>query len=379
MKLFVKKLFIFLLPLCVIFGFPFYVLLETGELESVDNIVARQSKTSTVRVGFAYTSPLKYYKLRGVQAAKPSVIALGTSRILQIRSEFFKKGVNFYNAGNGIEKIGQFEKFLDRLKLGSGPEIFIISVDQNFLNPNWDKLSDDNYEKELARNSSSVNIVAKNWDKVFLDFFAGKFSLNSLRPVSATAEVYGLNAIVNSNYFRNDGTYHYGKYIADSLRSPQDELVQNKETFEMMESGVNYFRHADRISEGAVARLESFLKKCRSLNIHVAGFMPPYSQSVYDRISAAKDRYAYIYQIEPRLKQIFEKYGYTFFDFSDMRSFGAGRAEIIDSFHASEKAYLRMFLKMTAADHILEKYSADRPHLEKCLSECYNNYEVFGE
>lgn len=379
MKRFIIKSIIFSIPLLIVFGFPYYVLHRSGELAAVDRVVELQKSPQGAFWGAAYTSPLKYYKLRSVLARGPKVIALGSSRILEIRSEFFDREVGFFNAGSGVERISHFRQFLDKIPMDKSPDVLIISVDQNFLNPNWDKLTDDNYEKELARGSGSISILARTWDKVIIDYFKNKYSLRQLEGANSGAKnaKIGLNAIVNDDFFRNDGSYHYGRYISAALKKAPVEAEQFRDVFEFMDNDTIYFKHSKVVSQKALESLGSFLKECRRRRIHVIGFLPPYAQAVYEKVVKMREEYAYIFRLEAALRPVFEENGYSFFDFTDMSSFGADRNEVIDGFHASEKAYLRMFIKMAENDKKLAGLSIDLDHLKAKVRSAADCYRVF--
>lgn len=380
MKKFMVRSSIFMSPILLIAALTAWVLHTGGEFVSVDEVVRRQSNGERVLWCPAYTSPLKYYKLRGAQAARAKVVALGTSRILQIRQEFFRPEIRFFNAGNGIERLGQMRKFLEGLTKEQAPELLIISLDQNFFNEGWDNFKDDNYERELSRNSGSVNILIKSWDRVIADYMKGKFSVGDLkgRPSEATGEIrIGINSIVNSNYFRPDGTHHYGKYILESTADPPDEGSEFASTFDMMKRGVIYFRHGRDVSAEAVRHLRGLLAYCSNRNIKVVAFLPPYAVAICEKIKAMRNEYSYMFKLRETLAPVFDEFGFELFDFTDPGSIGSDRREYYDGFHASEKAYLRMFIKMAGSGKLLKEYGEDPESLKLRLAGTKGPYEVF--
>lgn len=44
--------------------------------------------------------------------------------------------------------------------------------------------------------------------------------------------------------------------------------------------------------------------------------------------------YAYLYEVYPALKTVFEKFDYSLFDFTSISELGASDEEFIDGFHA---------------------------------------------
>ena len=121
--------------------------------------------------------------------------------------------------------------------------------------------------------------------------------------------------------------------------------------------------------------LDDFLNYCYIKDVYVIGFLPPYAQEIYDKIKE-DGGYEYIFKLRDELNSIFNKYDYQVFDFTDMSSFGAEKCEVIDGIHASEKAYLRLFIKMAESDKKLAKY-VDIIYLKDKLESENSCYDVF--
>ena len=76
-------------------------------------------------------------------------------------------------------------------------------------------------------------------------------------------------------------------------------------------------------------------------------------------------------------KAIFARRGFEFYDFSDFTDLGAGDEEAVDSFHGSEKVYVRLMLKMLHAGSVLGRY-ADAAVLESDLQRASKNWDIVG-
>ena len=122
-------------------------------------------------------------------------------------------------------------------------------------------------------------------------------------------------------------------------------------------------------------QLSDFLNYCNNNNIYVIGFLPPYAQEIYDKMISS-GKYEYIFNLEKELKPLFNQHSYSFFNFTDMSSFGAEKEEIVDGLHASEKAYLRLFIKMAESDDRLEKLVSIE-FLKSRLGNEKSHYSVF--
>ncbi len=357
-----------------ILAFPYYVLKNSGEFVPVERVVDLQlANQNLVLYGPAFRNPAVYFKLVSVITRHPRIIALGTSRVMQFRSVFFKEGAQFYNAGGGIEKIKHFSHFLNHLPFDAQPGLIVVGLDQNFFNPVWDNLSEDDIETRLSADvdTNVLDITASGWLLTYAYYFEHKFQVSNLNINDNGQMLIGLNAIANKNGFRNDGSYFYGEYLHNK--------VSNEARFgivlSQIESGTGSFPICKNISPAALNEVDKFLQNCKTRGIDVIGFLPPWAPEVYRQI-ASRPQYDYFWQIAPSLMPLFQSYGFRFYDFSDVKSLGASDEEFIDGSHGSEKVYLRLLLSMIKNDYGLGKYSLDVVELQHLLDTSQGNYFV---
>jgi hypothetical protein len=181
---------------------------------------------------------------------------------------------------------------------------------------------------------------------------------DDIRPI-------GLQAYVQGSGQRNDGSYAYG--LTPGIHDPRSGDYEFQDTLKRIQKGRNLFYKGDTISEHALSVLADFLAYCKQRNIHVVGFLPPYAQEIYDMLKESGE-YGYMFALDGRLTSIFDRYGGSFFDFSNMESFGGKKNEIVDGLHASEKAYLRLFMNMAEEDSVLQLYAKDSAGLSDLLN-----------
>lgn len=366
-KKFLIKSVLFSLPLAAFFGFMTLVLFYSGELTLIHKIIEQQkSSKEEVLLGLAYSNPDIYFKTQSSLERNAQILALGASRTMQFRSLFFNNPGDFYNAGGAVEKIADFNIFLEKIPAGKEPKIIIIGLDHHFFNPNIISF------EESGKEEPKFWGVWQNGIKSLIgDYFKGKFSLSEI--FSQNGKKIGLNAIVNNDGFMNDGSYHYTKYILKPESNPD---YQFKDTFLRIDTGTRRFQYSNDVSEEALKELDNFLKKASARNIYVVGFLPPYAHAVYEKMISMENKYGYLKKLEGRLLPLFSNYGFKFYDFSDINQTGSSDSEAIDGFHGSEKTYLRMFLIMMQKDAKL-KESADKKYLKEMLDKSDNNYYVF--
>lgn len=341
MLLLTLRTLLFMLLVGSTFVFPAWVLEASGEFISVDGAVGRFLLPRPVLLGLAYSDSTASVKLKVVQTAKPRVVALGTSRVMLFRSDWFQG--SFFNAG-GAHVLGDFQKFLDRLTPGGEPELLIIGVDQHFFNPNWDYPKTDIYQ-EADRQRPVLWRLFRTWDKVYVDWLTGKFQIADLtRAYPDGVERVGVRAIVRDTGFRNDGSQQF-----DRSEAHTEDLVD-------IERGAGVYVRGNSLSDRAFAELESFLSHCQRRGIYVAGFLPPYSPPVYDALEKQRGEYAFAFALADRLRPIFERYDFAFEDFTDPARFHMEDKGFVDGRHGSERAYQHLWSVWRERDPLLRKF-----------------------
>jgi hypothetical protein len=376
MKKFIFKIFILVFPFILI---PLSILKLSGELTPIHDVVNLSARNSRpVLYGPAYSDQAVRYKLLSTINTHPDVIALGTSRVMQFRRNFFKNDIKFYNAGGGVDKVEHFSLFLNQVLIEAKPKIIIIGLDQYFFNQSWIDSYGSNYKERLLVDTSPEVIIQTSTLKIWQDIFSGKFSRRSLFGPSEENMLIGLNAIENHNGFRNDGSYLYGSFISDP-DNPQNKDYLYRDTLSRIASGTSRFEYGTDLSPTALTDLALFLDECDKHEIYVVGFLPPYADAIYQKMSTMPEQYAYMQKIMPALMPIFDKHGFTLFDFSNITTVGATDAEIVNGFHGSEKSYLRLFMIMAQNDPILNRFSADIYYLQTKLDETKSDFIVFDD
>ena len=210
-KQFIKKSSLLLLPFAALFVFPLLVQIKSGELLPVSAAINEQlAAQGPLIYGPAYSNQNMYYKLTMAQKISPDILVLGNSKILPFRSGFFSNPKSFYNAGGTLSAMNQYRFFLD--KLPNAPKILIFTLDPTYFAPNY-KPDDADIINRLKPTSSfneDLSIFFHNWLTVYTDYFQKKFTLKQLFSPAPGLRTIGLNAAINHQGERPDGSYYYG-------------------------------------------------------------------------------------------------------------------------------------------------------------------------
>jgi hypothetical protein len=340
MKSFIIKSILYTLPLMVFLLLPFAVLKVAGELDDF----SKSSLGERDVFGLAYSDPAREYKLHQILKQKPAVLAVGTSRVMQVRSFFFKDPAHFFNGGGVIANVGDLQCLADELSRDQyRPELIILSVDQNFFNARWDDLKTP-CKYEPHRNF--LQLFTNSLKKFYSDLYDGKISVGK---VFSSTDHIGLNAIMNGNGFRYDGSYAYEKTYDKVFRG---DTVSFADVEKRIKRGINKFEWGNEVNPEAVDVLANFQAYCRQNNISLVMFFPPYPDQIYQTM-VQSGKYNYLQQLDSAM----EKRQLRVYNFSSLARLGATDKEAVDGFHGSEVAYLRLVRELCLrGETTLQKY-----------------------
>ncbi|HCC06241.1 TPA: hypothetical protein DEP94_02715 [Candidatus Nomurabacteria bacterium] len=372
MIVFIKKIIIFLFPIILLFIFPAMVIFYGREFYSIKEVVATQKEFSQTIFGFSYVSTLFFpYKNLLFREQNGNVIALGTSRVMEIRKEFFIKPNSFVNAGGAVRSLNDAEKFVNDLPNNSNLKVIFFGLDQEMLYEDLNKNSD---KKELLFPKRMIDTFSFMSRRMYLDYFSHKFNLNTLINNSKENHNIGISALINGDGFRYDGSYRYFEAQTNkNLIEDVNKRIQEKVGVIKKENNQNY-NSKNKILEENLKKLSLFLKLCQEKGILVVGFAPPFPQSVYSQMYEGSGIYKEMVIDNIKKEQdIFRKNNALFFDFSSTLSFGGKDTEFVDEIHGTDKMYARMILFMVENDKEL-RYYIDEKAIRDLIKNSKNNF-----
>jgi hypothetical protein len=312
---------------------------------------------------------LKYNQLSSERTSKHSIVALGSSRVMQFRKESFIS--SFFNGGGTIYHISDFETLLRSLPKKSLPNYLIIGLDQWCFNINFSKLT---YPSESWDNKYSFLPKNEYLKMVYSDLNEGKFTLKSIWD-NRSKETVGLSAILYNSGFRHDGSMYYGKTIKELLANDSSYHDYNfKDTFSRIKKRTSRFQEFHEVQQSAVLNIDTLLLFCYNNGIKVLGFLPPFASVVYTEMK--KEDYEGIDDVYPNLEHIFKKYNFELFNFTHYSEYQSNDSEFIDGFHGSEVTYAKILLSLAEKSSIL-KGQIDTSKIKNALKNKINRYECF--
>lgn len=374
MKQFLLKTTLFCLPLLVLFSIPMVLLYTSGEgFRGIDTLIESRQK---YLIGYAYSEVnYRYLKKKEIQIRPAqSVIAVGSSRILQFREAMLKD--SFYNAGYTITKITEVKPFIASNLQKKKPDVLLLALDQWMFNENYDAAKELNPTDHRWEADFTSKIPTRTYLNVWSDLLDSKYSISDVFAGDNSTCV-GLNALINGQGFRKDGSMNYGDQVKKLLR--KDSTANDygfADTYSRIETGGSLFEFGHEVNPQAIRALDDLLSYCKREKIYVVAFLPPYAQAVYEKMKLS-GKYTYIDGIYPAAKQVFEKYNFELWDFTELHRFNSNDTEMIDGFHGSEVTYLKMLLYMLENGSVLQE-KTDVIQLRRDLSRKTNRYQIYN-
>ena len=211
----------------------------------VERAVDAQASGQFAIFGSGVSQDFVDYKLKLYGQVKPTVVTLGSSRVMQFRGEFFTQ--KFLNMGGVAGNIPVLRSTLDAMLKMHKPEAIILGLDFWWFGTKWNP---DPFMEEPPTSGSynyGLESVKKPWEWLF----SGKMSLKDLaRPILTPLGLgfndnrYGIMAQQTSDGFGSDGSWYYTAEITGQKRpfDFQPKLNTVSKPFIMLRLTKNLFR-----------------------------------------------------------------------------------------------------------------------------------------
>ncbi len=244
------------------------------------------------------------------------------------------------------------------------PETVIVGLDAWVFNDAWN-VGCATYEsfQEIEEVDRGTIPLMKS---IFKDWLLGKWKAADLNLYPGNI---GFNGRVKDDGFMYDGSYYYGDMYRDPSSSWDYEFV---DTHNRISNGVSRFEWGNHIDEDTLKQLENLLSYCKDNDIRVIGFLAPFAPSIYDLMDETGN-YGYLGEINPACTELFNKYGFEFYDYMDGGKLDLTDEYFIDGFHGSEIVYGNILKDMVAHNSSVEKY-VDIGQIDELINHAYSGY-----
>jgi hypothetical protein len=348
---YLQTLAIFVLLPCGYLAVSTLFLFRAGEYASLRTIVERQKSDPAFCIyGSALHGDSFFYKMEGEKAQKPDIISLGSSRVLQFRSKFFRD--SFYNMGLAIDSINGGEQLFQLMEATDRPKIILLGVEYWWFNEGFASTT---YKSRLPTPSPRMKFSNLIEPARFL--WQGKVTLSQLMNIlfsSSDAQCFlGLKAIQSHSGFGPDGSYYYTDLITGKAPHAEISLADSRSS---IEQGTGRFIYGASVHPKHWEEFVHWLESMRAQGIAIIPFLPPIAPSVYQEMQKHHDQYSYI---DDLLKQA-KAAGISLADFRDARAFGSSDCEFIDGLHGGDITYARLLLSLAKKNPLLQSALDER-------------------
>jgi len=349
-KITFKKYITMLLFTASVVAIPFmiaaYFLYNNGEYLNVYQVVDEQLGHEQACIwGTAFSEQTYPYKSELINRITPKIVALGSSRVMQFRGNYFTD--TFVGAGGVMSTVYDGEIFSQNILSENSPNVVILGIDIWWFNREAlgiDRFSAAN-ESFYSRPSLVDLMTVYGW--LFNNRIQYSEFVNGLQ-VKDNCNV-GLAGRLDKTGFGSDGSYYSTNILTGKKRS-EDIFFSN--TIHRINTGSERFEYGVTASNSQVDRLVRLIKMLEDQGVAVFVFFPPFAPSVNNILFEMKDEYAYVEDLKNKLTKDKIKY----FDYSDARSIGAIDCEFIDGFHGGEIVYARILKDLYEKNPMLEIY-----------------------
>jgi hypothetical protein len=358
---FVLRLSKFLAPIMLLGLIACAIVLVTCELLPV-SVVARLQSYGRPFIYLAKFSDHTYrLKVEAILIKKPEILAMGASRSNQWRSAMFRPAA-FYNAGNCLYTQRDYRRMLEDIG-DNVPRVVIFSIDFYTFNNDWDPTFGAVAYDELSGWGSAEQ------KKILREVISlARREPGSLirMPTDPVYHVPALGLMASSTGIgtRLDGSYQYGARILGK------EGVSLESAIERTVIGRKPFQFGVRIDQSQRDEFERFVKLARSKGITLIGITMPFAPQVVEALNRSPKHAIWREFQTPEFAEWIERQGVTYFNFTNLESFGGRPQEFIDPFHPSEPAFIRMLLTMLKSSKLQAIFpEIDASLLRKRLAE----------
>lgn len=309
-----------------------WLLIRAGEI-NLGRVLDRQLAAPTGQVLFlsGINQNAYHYKRELFDRVKPEVVAVGSSRAMEVRGEFFN--ARFLTLGGAVNNLRNLESVAAHIeRAATPPALALIYVDPWLFN---------------ARYTDNQGPVPDFPEMVSADLIWG--GLKSLRHGNWIAQAFrssnlGIFSLINNEGFARDGSQYYLGTLAGTVK-PYD--LQFANTMARIAGDHQNFQRNAHADPALVARVCAAVATVRRAAPHVVVIAPPFAGPVWARLS--EPDYAYIQEGYGMMKACLADV--PFFNFANPASIhGSTDCEFVDGLHGGDVTYARMLAQVGEAD-----------------------------
>lgn len=283
------------------------------------------------------------YKLQNILQREPKILVLGSSRVMEFRSEMFDgRAADFYNAGGMIQDLGDLSHFAESLTVAA-PEIVILGLDLWWFNEALPL-------GHGLRDRASYD-AARDWQahvKAWRRFKSSRVRKPLFRALSAENGHIGIEARNSGAGFRADGSMEYNLAIPTNAAGWAFVDREKPPVAERIRNGISQFAPQRGRIDARIGLLERSLDALARRGVLVAGFLPPFSAESARLLENSPAHGELWRAVRAAVPEVFKKRGLPFVDASVAANLNLDDRHLIDGIHGAETFHLHLLRRLLA-------------------------------
>ncbi len=313
---------------------------RTGESWPTPWAIARQSTLPQSLYGRQYFSQqYNLYKTMNIRQRTPTIVILGSSRVMQFRDFLFHPfEKEFYNGGGLIQNLADVIAYANQVRSGSlpKPHVLVLGIDPWWLKPGDDqpqwitqKLSDDAAFR-FAEHVQAARSLLREENFPWEAALTGEMKRSPLYEYPA----FGLAALRYGDGERKDGSHLYTPKIRDFIERPVYRDREAPPIIQRVREGSHQFRPASALDSSRTRSFIAALSALKASGVEIYTFEPLFSCEVLRALNASKTGWWIDYR--DRLPSLIREAGVVCLPVACPADFGLDDAYMLDGFHPSE-------------------------------------------
>jgi hypothetical protein len=338
---FLGRITLFLSPLLLIAATIEFVWWQAGDSWPVEKALAAQQRYADETLyGRGYFSQqFGLYKLAGIRHKRPLILAVGSSRVMQIRDFMFTPlDGHFYNAGgmlrNAFDLNWLANAFVKRnLPI---PKVIIVGLDPWWLRANrglrtW--LTDEDEAFSFIAHYEAMRGIGNRWglgDLVDSILLPSKSPYFNYHAIGSAARKHG-------HGFRKDGSRQYSpKMLLEYLKNPRYVDRETPPAIDRIHQLRSQFTIPIIRDNKRVQLILKSLLMMQEIGIEVYAFMPPFSSEAFKALDESVELRLWWQYYKNDFANLLKENGIDVIPVSQPADLGLSDLYMIDGFHASE-------------------------------------------
>jgi hypothetical protein len=338
---FLGRLAIFLFPLFLIVATIELVWWRAGDTWPVDEALATQHRNADETLyGRGYFSQqFGIYKLAGIRNKRPLILAVGSSRVMQIRDFMFTPlEEHFYNAGGLLSNpfdLSWLANAFEKRDLPI-PKVIIVGLDPWWLRANRDLktwLTDEDEAFSFVGHLEVMRGIGKRWE---IGDLIDSLILPSRSPYF-NYHAIGSAARKHGHGFRKDGSRQYNpEILLDYLKNPRYVDREDPPVVDRIHRLRRQFTVPVIVDNKRVQLILKSLQMMQEVGIEVYAFMPPFSSEVFKALDESVKLREWWQYYKNDFPNLLIKLGIKVIPVAQPAHLGLSDSYMIDGFHPSE-------------------------------------------